>query len=167
MITPVERPAKPPPWSCLVQAWSHVIQWPYWAIVNAIGHDGSEIWWPHQPEPYCRRGFHPQELIHLGDRFGFVTTTFEPIPVSASRGLSRPVEGLTDSFEKILKESDGVIDGERIDGHSHAIAWVKGEIIDCNQGATRVESLNDFQIRTYYRIKSKWWSKSELARFDS
>lgn len=164
IITPTECATKPPPWSCLVQAWCQVIQWPYWSVIKAIGHDGSEVWWPEQPEPYCRRGFHPQELIHLGDRFGFVTTTFEPVPMSQSlKGHPRPIEGLTDSFIKILKESNGVLDGERLDGHSHAIAWVNGEVIDCNIGLTRVESLEDFQTRTFYRIKSKWWAKNETV----
>lgn len=162
IITPTERATKPPAWSCLLQAWCQVIQWPYWAVVKAIGHDGSEIWWPEFKEPYCRRGFHPQEIIHLGDRFGFVATTFEPVPMSRSLdGKPRAIEGMTDSFMKILALNNGVLVGERDDGHSHALAWVNGEIIDCNIGNTRVERLEDFQIQTFHRIKSKWWSKNE------
>jgi len=154
---------KPPPWSCLVQAWAHVIQWPYWAIVKAIGHDGSEIVWPDQPEPYNRRAFHPQELIHLGDRFGFVCTTFEPQPVLISGRESCVITSLHDSFIKIMTNSDGVVTGLRLDHARHAIAWVNGEVVDCNQGSTRVEDLDDFQIQAFHRIKSKWWA----SRFDS
>ena len=163
MIVKPTAPMPPPPaWSCLVQAWSHVIQWPYWSIVKAIGHDGSEIIWPDQPEPYNHRGFHPQELIYLGDRFGFVTTTFEPQPNSIS-GTKPYVIILHDEFKKIIASSDGVVTGLRRDNARHAIAWVSGEVIDCNQGSTRVENLDDFQIQAFHRIKSKWW----FSRFEN
>jgi hypothetical protein len=33
-------------------------------IYERIGHDGSEIIWPHLPEPRCRRAFHIQECIN-------------------------------------------------------------------------------------------------------
>lgn len=161
IVKPTAEKRQPTPWSCLVQAWSHVIQWPYWAIVNAIGHDGSEIVWPEQPEPYCRRAFHPQELIYLGDRFGFVTTTYEPQPNLISGAKPYPII-LHDAFMKVLESSDGVIVGNRKDGGRHAVAWVKGEVIDCNV-INRVETLEDLEIQAFYRIKSKWWS----GRFDS
>ena len=148
---------EPTPWSCLVQAWSKIIGWPYWSLIKAIGHDGSEIIWPEEPEPYNRRAFHPQELIYLGDRMGFVTTTFEPQPVLISGQKPLSILSLHSAFEKIINASDGVFTGYRLDGARHAIAWKNLEVLDCNMGSTRVETLDDFQVQTYYRIKSKWW----------
>lgn len=143
-------------WSCLPTAWSYVIDWPVWAIIKAIGHDGSAIKWPNLQEPNCRRGFHPQELIYLGDRFGFVTTTFEPLSVLKSPGGVGEVLIEFDSFKKILTESNGVLTGE-INGQRHAIAWVDGKVLDPSEG--RITNLDDFQIQTYFRIKSKWWHR--------
>lgn len=145
-------------WSCLPTAWSYVIGWPVWSIIKAIGHSGDEILWPNLPEPNCRKGFHPQELIYLGDRFGFVTTTFEPIAALISPGGDEPaVIQFGDRFEKILEESNGVLTGE-IHGQRHSIAWLNGKVLDPSEG--RLKSLDDFQIQTYYRIKSKWWVES-------
>jgi hypothetical protein len=146
---------QPNRWSCLPTAWSYVIGWPVWAIIKAIGHDGSELLWHNLPEPNCRRGFHPQELIYLGDRFGFVTTTFEPLPVLESPGgVGGPIM-IPLPFEKILKTSNGVLTG-MVNNQRHAIAWLNGKVLDPSQG--RLTSLDGFQIQTYYRIKSKWWS---------
>lgn len=158
IIKPTEKLLSPPPWSCLVQAWSQVIRWPYWSLITAIGHDGSQIIWPEEPEPYCRRAFHPQELIYLGPRFGFVTTTYEPQPALISGEKPYIITALHQAFEKIIKSNDGVVTGYRRDGARHAVAWIKGEVIDCNRGHERVESLEDFDIQTFYGIKSKWWS---------
>ncbi len=145
---------QPNRWSCLPTAWSYVIGWPLWALIKAIGHTGEEIRWPNLPEPNRRRGFHPQELIYLGDRFGFVTTTFEPIAMLESPGgIGGPVE-IYFPFEKILHGSNGVLTGE-INSQRHAIAWVDGKVLDPSEG--RLTTLDDFQIQTYYRIKSKWW----------
>lgn len=147
-------------WSCLPTAWSYVIGWPVWSIIKAIGHNGSQICWPNLPEPNCRRGFHPQELIYLGDRFGFVTTTFEPIAMLESPGGHESVEiDFTTKFEKLLDESNGVLTGE-INGQRHAIAWLNGKVLDPSEG--RITSLDAFQIQTYFRIKSKWGSPTDL-----
>ena len=43
-----------------------------------------------------------------------------------------------------------------IHGQRHAIAWRDGQVLDPSEG--RIKRLEDFQIQTYYRIKSKWWS---------
>lgn len=128
-------------------------------MVKAIGHDGSEVKWPNLPEPNCRRGFHPQELIYLGDRFGFVTTTFEPRAALISPGGKDEVVIAFDArFEKIVMESNGVLTGE-INGQRHSVAWVNGKVLDPSEG--RLTTLDDFQIQTYYRIKSKWWQSNQ------
>ena len=151
---------QPNRWSCLPTAWSYVIGWPLWAVVKAIGHDGSEIRWPNLPEPNCRRGFHAQELIYLGDRFGFVTTTFEPIAAMMSPGGDEPVViNFGDRFEKIVKESNGVFTGE-INGCRHVVAWIDGKVLDPDRG--QLKTLDDFQIETFYRIKSKWPYPADL-----
>jgi hypothetical protein len=160
ILTPTASAPKPPSWSCLVQAWAKVVRWPYWAVVRAIGHDGSEIVWPDQPEPFNRRAFHPQELIYLGDRLGFVCTTFEPQPLLESGQPPVVITSLHGAFKEIVDNSEGVFTGTRQDGLRHAIAWINGEVQDCNESWTRVENLDDFNIQTYYRIKSKWWHDS-------
>lgn len=75
-----------------------------------------------------------------------------------SPGGDAPVE-IHLPIEKILKESNGVLTGE-INGQRHAIAWLNGKVLDPSGG--KITTLDDFQIQTYHRIKSKWGSPADL-----
>ena len=46
-------------------------------LLNIVGHDGSEIAWPHLPEPMRRRAFHPGECISAAYSLGFACTEFD------------------------------------------------------------------------------------------
>lgn len=50
------------------------------ALIDEIGHDGSEILWPDLPEPHCRRGFIPHEFIHIGMKLDMLIVTFQKSP---------------------------------------------------------------------------------------
>ena len=68
---------KPERWMCLPASFAMVLDLPLADIFDEIGHDGSQIVWPDLPEPMCRRGFHPQELIHLCLNHGYAATRVE------------------------------------------------------------------------------------------
>ena len=76
---------KPERWMCLPTSFAMVLDLPLSAIFDEIGHDGSQIIWPDLPEPTCRRGFHPQELIHVCLNHGHAATRVELYPVLARR----------------------------------------------------------------------------------
>ena len=62
-----------------------VLDMPLADIFDEIGHDGSQIIWPDLPEPMCRRGFHPQELIDVCLARGYAATRIELSPVHDDR----------------------------------------------------------------------------------
>ena len=75
---------KPERWMCLPASFAMVLGLPLSVIFDEIGHDGSQIVKPELPEPMCRRGFHPQELIHLCLNHGHAATRVELYPVLCS-----------------------------------------------------------------------------------
>ncbi len=103
-------------------------------VIGEIGHDGSEIIRPGLPEPTCRRGFHPQELIHLCLNHGCAATRVELYPVLRSLpGSDEHLVVYADDnwvrFTRAIQQSRGVIEGVgRRCGH--AVAYERGRIFD-------------------------------------
>lgn len=53
----------PNAWSCLPTAFAMCLDVPTQKVIEAIGHDGSEVIFEDYPDPMCRRGFHTSELM--------------------------------------------------------------------------------------------------------
>ena len=125
---------KPERWMCLPASFAMVLDLPLSAIFDEIGHDGSQIIKPNLPEPICRRGFHPQELIHLCLTHGYAATRVELYPVlclspgSGDYVVAYPDDNWT-RFTRVIQQSRGVIEGVgRRCGH--AVAYEHGCIFD-------------------------------------
>ena len=112
-------------WSCLLVAFAMAIDESYQDLINEIGHDGSEKIWPEVNEPYCRRAFHPQELIDCCFSRGFTVIEIEKYP------KLRPMyfdflkihtvfnnDKATSRYHKYIQTFPGVLIGP-----SHAVAW--------------------------------------------
>lgn len=116
--------------NCLPTAYSIVMGIPISKIYEIIGHDGTEIWWPDLPEPYCYRTFHIGEMANCCFKLGWVTwptsDSFELRTMDRSRLIPNPL------FEKILKSKDGVFLGE-CDGVRHAVAWHDQRLINSSK----------------------------------
>ena len=52
-------------------------------LVEEIGHDGSEIWWPNLSPPYNQRSFNMQEMIDCFMNRGYLLTPIEAMPCNA------------------------------------------------------------------------------------
>ena len=83
-------------------------------LIRQLGHDGSEIVRP-GPEPLCRRGFHPQELIQICCE-DYIVETLEPKPRFED---NIPVK------VPFKMRGIGVLLSER-----HAVAWDGERILD-------------------------------------
>lgn len=138
-------------WSCLPSAFAMILDIPVEVIIQMVGHDGSEIWWPGQAEPYCRRGFHPQELIHVCEQIGVYVTEFQPRPSSCSLNPNETKEiiGLEKAFEAVLIQSQGVLTGVTLNGNRHSIAFDHGIVGDPNGLITKID---DFTIESFWRV---------------
>ena len=125
---------KPERWMCLPASFAMALDLPPSAIFSEIGHDGSQIIWPDLPEPTCRRGFHPQELIHLCLNHGHAATRVELCPIlrSSPDGSDYIIAYPDDNwvrFARVIQQSRGVIEG--VGRHcGHAVAYQQGRIFD-------------------------------------
>jgi hypothetical protein len=122
-------------WQCVPTAFATALDMTLADLLNEIGHDGSEIINSNLPEPFCRKGFHIQELIDACLRYGFAVTPVELYPVTkhyeyyySNFGTNEPV--LWHRFYLAICSSKGVIECQCDDGKGHAVAYEHGKIYD-------------------------------------
>lgn len=121
MLLPQRQPNS---FSCFPTAFAIIIGVPVEEIFQKAGHDGSEIIWPSCPEPYNRRGFHPQELVYVARSYGWAVSTYEYSPQLQGQTVinvrcSIPIIG-----------NFAVLGGYNDRKERHAVAWDGYSIID-------------------------------------
>jgi hypothetical protein len=88
-------------------------------ILDFIGHDGTEIWWPELPAPRSYQAFHIQEMIDFAWSRGYTVTQFDCSVESRPFGalIAKPVP--CRDVKMYLEQSIGVVTtlGQ------HAWAW--------------------------------------------
>jgi hypothetical protein len=129
---------KPERWQCLVTSFAMALDLPVADVIREVGHDGGQIIWPTLPEPMCRRGFHPQELIDVCRSHGYAVTCVELFPGATPqigqvefRWLTR--EQAWPRFSRVIRNSKGVIEGTTLPSRKgHAVAYDHGHVFDPN-----------------------------------
>jgi hypothetical protein len=125
------------PWGCLLASFAMVMEWDQKKVIERIVHDGSEIMFPENIEPFNRRSFHVQEIIPLCLEDGWSVTPIDSLPVSRfnDREVDVPIsEGYAHRYQRLLEGRIGVISGRNNAGVPHAVAWDGGQCYDCNDG---------------------------------
>lgn len=120
-------------------------------VLEAVGHDGSDIVWPDLPEPVRRRSFHIEELQYAAYYFGYHLVPFvaavehEPVPDSLSH-----IVDLRGKFQIALHKYDGVLLGNYVGSpNRHAVAWnAKEKLIYDPSG--RITDIDGFSIWCFY-----------------
>ena len=107
---------KPQRWMCLPASFAMALDIPLADVLRDVGHDGGSIVWPNLPEPICRRGFHPQELIDICLSRGYAVTRIELAPAMATVPNGPELRLFTDKcawqrFVQVIRTSLGVIEG--------------------------------------------------------
>jgi hypothetical protein len=140
---------QPNRWSCLPTAFAMALDVPVEEFLRRIGHDGSDIAFPAEPEPMCRRGFHIQECIEVALKLGYSVTPIELFPRHAPSlsippltiffGDERTVN--VERFAHFIDSGLGVITGY---GRNccHAVAYDHGSIYDPNGSEYRFSLTN-------------------------
>lgn len=141
-------------WSCLPCSFATILQTPLEDILQFVGHDGSELYWKHLPEPKCRKGFHIQEMIDFAWSKGFAVTPFEPVPTSVSELGEEPrtvkfAAGNESRISKIMDGQKGVLTGLIHGKISHAIGWHDGIIYD---PSVNISTLEDFGLQCFWLL---------------
>jgi hypothetical protein len=143
-------------WSCLPAAAAMVMDVPLVDVLNMIGHDGSDIYWPSYPEPYRRRAFHIQEIIEIGLRLQWAFTPIEPKPFSwppingERTAIAQPACTQWDSQERLLTHlfnRRAILLGIGPHGGHHAVACDNQRVFDPNG--------LEYQLSTF-KIREAW-----------
>ncbi len=157
------RPLKNPnTWSCLPTAFAIVLEVSLEAVLGIVGHDGSEITHAGLPEPLCRRGFHPQEMIKMCLKDNLSVTPVELYPQAVSKvSITNPKLfniGGWDWFSENLFNSVGVVECRTAAGLGHAMAYEGKEnhALICDPATEEVfvfHKLSDAQHRDRFLVR--------------
>lgn len=117
----------------MLASFAMVLKAPMQELINEIGHDGSELWWPDLNPPLCHRGFHIQEFLDVCMKRGKILGYVEAIMTLG--GSNRyPPKVINGDHEKrwnsYLRNFSGVILGVTRTGGRHAVAWNRDKIFD-------------------------------------
>ena len=138
------KPQKNPnAWSCLPTAFAisqgdKLDDW-----LKLIGHDGSEIVRAGLPDPICRKGFHPNEMIYLCVGANFAVTRIELVSQATPGGQYVPTVFDTGGERPFLYQmfnSRGVLDVRTATGVGHALSYegCGGDAIICDPATGKV-----------------------------
>jgi hypothetical protein len=140
---------QPNRWSCVLTAFANAVDIDQNDIISLLGHDGSEIIFPDLPEPLCRRGFDPREIIYV--LLKEVGTTIIQLDRFLERrnpnGETYSIDKTKDLYE-IMKGERGILTGT-IMGRFHAYAWDGQKFISSSDEVHTLENLN---IHTFYMV---------------
>lgn len=138
---------KSAPWKCLITSFSIVMGVPVSELERWVGHDGGEKVNDH-PEPACRRGFHPQELVYAAWKHGWTLTYFQRTPILGNYGGDNIEIDLNEQFLDIVSRSRGVLWGKG-KKTQHAVAFNQGVIQDPDNGSKYEFTIQSCQARQF------------------
>lgn len=134
--------------NCLLYAAAMVLDANPDDICAAVGHDGTQIWWPDEVGTRRRRSHHPQELIDYAALLGLTFIEIEAIPrIGWSSKDAKPI------FKEPEKRFENWLRGRRaillvISGLlNHAVAWDGKEVFDPKGYKGNI---SDYEIETAY-----------------
>jgi len=137
---------------CLLFAAAMVLNVSTVTIIEEIGHDGTEIWWPKLMAPRNERSIHIDEIQDFAFNRGFAFAPISRNPQSwQGRGtVIRDVFSSEDTresrFRHILVGKDAIIFGQMA-FLKHAVAWNGEKIYDPNG---RIYPLENFKAEEAY-----------------
>lgn len=140
---------QPNKWSCLPTAFAIATGIPIEKIIEYVGHDGSDIIFPEYEEPYCRRSFHPQELIDVCLQKNFMVVPIEKQPKVIAKHSIHNVPMHRNRMSRYLLNYTGVLVGMNQEDRPHAVAWDGNRVLDPN--GTEYHII-DFTIETIFLI---------------
>ncbi len=144
----IESPNK---WSCLPCSFAMAIGISLNEMIARIGHDGSDVIWPHLPEPLKRRAFHIQECVVASLHLQFSVTELQFNPCLTPDGTSFS-DVTTCDIHKFMTVSKGVLLGKGRQ-HGHAVAWDGAYIYDPSGIVYSAENQDTFLAHSYYMVQ--------------
>ena len=142
---------QPNSWSSLPCAFASIVKKDVGDVFDFLGHDGSEIIFPTLRDPFCRRGFHIQEMYSWCLWQNYCVSTFTThIGFQPTEGHS--VVYPSTRIEEYVHHYFGVFTGQLPDGSLHSIAWDGQRAMDPSDGMIKI--LDDFAV-TQFHVTAK------------
>lgn len=143
-------------YTCLVTSLAMLLDEDVEKLINLIGHDGSEIWFPDQSEPLNRRGHSTIEAVEVALTLGKALIEIPVNPGVYNEGNMSEYKTIYagDEIEPrlkyYLKNYNAIIVGKTTRFSMHAAAWNKNiqKVHDPKTG-----SIQDFKS-IFYRLDS-------------
>lgn len=107
---------------CVLTAFSSILGIDEKAIIDELGHNGSEIVFPDLPEPLCRRGFDPRELVYYCFKRGINVTELDAKLMRQGANGNIFTIDKSEELTSLLPKNKGVLTGSFM-GRFHAVAW--------------------------------------------
>lgn len=142
---------QPNSWSCFPAAFAIALNISVKDLIEELGHDGSEIIRPNKPEPYCFKGWHPQEFYKICLKHGYTVTPFDVEPLNYDGETIIKMDSDLNYILRMMSISIGVIGGYFAPGKLHSVAWDGRYIL--NPADELIYTLDHFTIETFYLMK--------------
>jgi hypothetical protein len=144
---------QPNRWSCVAAAFATVLDMNLSTLIEAIGHDGSEIMFEDLPEPICRRAFNLQELGFVLWRLGYVVGHYdvEPLAILDEHHIYNLTYPDTEArFKELMDNTVGVGCGLiRGTDKTHAFAW---NGLSCYDPTGFIYPLSRYELYSYHPV---------------
>jgi len=145
---------------CLVTSAAMIFDCEPSEVIDCIGTDGKDIWWPAARGTDALRGIHIREIQEFAINRGKVLTPIDVTPMIAPQsGEPRPIwesQRCTTSLYDWIWERRGIVIGSTQSGNGHACALREdGVIIDPRDGKEHIlfdDCINPIQIWVMFRI---------------
>jgi hypothetical protein len=127
---------KQPNDSCLIYSTAMVLDVAPEKVINLLGHDGQEEWFPLAPPDRRKRGVHIQEIQDLLWELGWRLMLVELMPASAPAGRTHmyreiwPADRAIERFKRYIDGRWAILIGQVPSGNYHACAWDGEKILD-------------------------------------
>lgn len=141
---------QPNSWSCLPSAFAIVLDRKVQDVVEAVGHDGSNIVFQDLPDPQRRRSFHIQEVLIACLKLGHVFLPIYQQLTITPNGLQK-FSWICQEYDEFVSTHIGVFTGLTSGGRRHAVAWDGQEVYD--PVGVRY-NLSGFYPNTFYPLLS-------------
>lgn len=135
---------------CLIYSVAMLLDCKPENIINSLGHDGCEIWWPELEAPWSYRGVHMQEILDVVELVGKTLVCYQLMPMSVPIGdgleqktIYTPQQAMM-RFTNAVRLSEGLLITDR-----HACAWDGKKVYDPNG---RIADISDYPIKEFWRL---------------
>ena len=145
----------PNEWSCMLASFSMLLNESMETLVEEIGHDGSEIWWPDHVGCNKYRSFHIQEFLDVCFKRGKIIFTVDAV-MNLGSSHQIPTKSIPGDNEKriksYLRNFKGVIYGMTPRSRTfHMCAWDKKKVYDPRGEIVGIDEI-DLYIFTLYAL---------------